>query len=246
MSGRARRTTDPPTAEPLIELRAVRKEHHGLRPLRVNHLELRRGQSLALLGFDAATAQVLVDLITGATLPDSGTITLFGRSTAAIDNPDEWLRTLDQVGLLTERVVLLDQLTAAQNLAIPFSLDVDNLDEDCQSGIERLAAEVGVDVTLPLPAGQLPASARLRIRLGRALALSPPLLLSEHPTAPLGGREAPEFAIDLARIVKARHLGSLLLTADRQLAATVADQVFQLQPATGELRQVNGWRRWFS
>lgn len=224
----------------------MRKNYRGLRPLRVERLELRQAQSLALLGFDAATAEVLVDLITGATLPDSGEIMLLGRSTAAIANPDDWLSTLDHVGLLTDRAVLLDQLTAQQNLAIPFSLDLDNLDEDSRSRIARLAAEVDVEITSPIPVGQLSPSQRLRIRLGRALALAPRLLLSEHPSASLRADDASAFALHLARIVRARGIGSLVLTADRTFAATVADQVLQLEPATGELRALGGWRRWFS
>ena len=81
------------------------------------------GDSVALLGFDQTTAEVLVSLITGAITPDSGDVRVFGRSTRDIVDGEAWLQGLDQFGILSERAVLLDQLTAEQNLAVPFSLD---------------------------------------------------------------------------------------------------------------------------
>jgi ABC-type sugar transport system ATPase subunit len=68
--------------ELLVELTEVTKDYRGLRPLRIKHLELRAGETVALLGVDAVMSEVLVNLITGAQLPDSGDVTVFGRSTA--------------------------------------------------------------------------------------------------------------------------------------------------------------------
>src|SRR5690606_16542149 len=64
--------TGMPQGDLLVQLRNVSKDYRGLRPLRVARLDLRAGQSVALLGFDQVSAEVLVDLVTGATTPDSG------------------------------------------------------------------------------------------------------------------------------------------------------------------------------
>jgi ABC-type sulfate/molybdate transport systems ATPase subunit len=85
----------------------------------------------------------------------------------------------------------------------------------------------------------------MRVRLGRALALNPRVLLAEHPNAPLSAAAAASFAADLSRSVAARGIASLVLTADQTFARAVAGDVFTLQPATGELRKAAGWRRWF-
>ena len=55
---------------------------------------------------------------------------LFGRSTAAIDDYDGWLAMLDGLGLLTERAVLLDQCSVAQNLALPLTLEIEPIRAD--------------------------------------------------------------------------------------------------------------------
>lgn len=236
-----------PAGDVVIELRRLRKEYGGLRPLRLERLELREGRSVALLGFDQTTAEVLVNLITGASVPDAGEVKVFGRATTAIADADDWLRTLDRFGILSDRVVLLEQFTVQQNLAIPFSLDVDDIDAAHRLQVGRLAEEVGLESgDLPRPALSLSAGGRLRVRLGRALALNPRVLLAEHPSAALSSAEAAVFSADLSRIIATRGLTTLVLTADRTFADAVAEEVLTLHPATGELRASTGWRRWFT
>ena len=138
-------TAVPPVRDSVVSLRSVTKDYRGLRPLRVDRLELAEAQSVALMGFDQATAEVLVSLITGAITPDAGEVTVFGQSTRDIADAEAWLRGLDRFGILSERAVLLDQLTAEQNLAVPFSLDLEDMDLALKSRVRRIADEVGLD-----------------------------------------------------------------------------------------------------
>jgi putative ABC transport system ATP-binding protein len=205
-----------------------------------------QGESLAVLGLDRAGAEVLVDLITAASLPDSGDVDIFGKSTRSIADPDTWLRDLDQFGILSERAVLLDQLTVEQNLALPFTLEIDELSSPLRADVRRLAEEVGIsaaDRTRPVAA--LGALARARIRLGKALALGPRVLLAEHPNASVDAADVPTLAADLARTAARRQLSMLVLTADAVFARAVAEQVLTLQPASGALVASSGWRSWF-
>lgn len=235
----------PPST--VLELRGVSKDYRGLRPLRVEELELDEGVCVAILGFDQITAEVLVSLITGAITPDSGDVRVFGQSTRDIVDGEAWLKGLDQFGILSERAVLLDQLTAEQNLAVPFSLDLDQMDERLTSRVRLLAEEVGLgDEELRSNAGSLRALARQRIRLGRALALNPRILLAEHPNASIDAADVPEFAADFSRVIAGRQLTCLVLTADRTFARSVASSVLELDPATGALKASAGWRKWFS
>ncbi len=234
-------------AEPIIRFRSVTKEYRSLRPLRVERLEIQQGQSVALLGVDQPMAEVLVDLITGATVPDTGDVSVLGQPTSAIADADSWLRTLDRFGLLSERAVLVEQFTAEQNLTLPLSLNLENVPAAVKGRVHDLAAEVGLaTVELASPVGRLSGTARARVRLARALALDPHVLLAEHPSALLSGDDTPAFAADISRIVANRELTALFLTADRAFATRVARQVFALHPATGALTSLSGWRGWFS
>jgi ABC-type transporter Mla maintaining outer membrane lipid asymmetry ATPase subunit MlaF len=245
MPSRAEARAVGPSAAVVVELRRVSKDYRSLRPLRVEQLTLRRGRSIALLGFDEAMAAVLTDLITGATVPDTGDVIVFGTPTAAISDGDAWLKLLDRLGLLSERSVLVDRFTAEQNLMLPITLDLEGAPEELRQRVRGLAAEVGLGADeLQRPPGALPPLSRQRVRLARALALEPEVLLAEHPNAPLSADEAPVFAADLSRVIAARRLSSIVVTADPTFAAAVADEILTLQPATGVLKAVPGWRRW--
>lgn len=236
-----------PSTDVVIALRGVHKDYRGLRPLRLEHFELHEGESVALLGFDRVSAEVLVNLITGATLPDSGDVDVFGTPTRAITDPDAWLAAMDRFGILSERVVLLEAFTVEQNLALPFSLEVDDMPLAVRSSVRQLADEVGLtSEQLAQSVARLDADAQLRVRLGKALALGPRVLLAEHPNAALPPDEVPRFAADLAGIAARRQLAMVVMTADETFARAVSDRVLTLKPATGELTPASGWRDWFT
>jgi ABC-type transporter Mla maintaining outer membrane lipid asymmetry ATPase subunit MlaF len=233
--------------EPILEIRGVTKDYHGLRPLRVDALTLAPGQSIAVLGVDRAMAEVLVNLITGANVPDTGSVTVFGQPTTSIQTPQAWVDTLDRFGLISERAVLVDNFTAEQNLAMPLSLEIDDMSPRLRSQARALATEVNLPADeLSRPTGGLSAASKLRLRLGRALALGPSVMLAEHPNALTTADDAAAFAADYARVIADRRLTSLVLTADRTFAGAIADEVLTLEPATGILKAASGWRRWFS
>jgi ABC-type lipoprotein export system ATPase subunit len=235
-----------PSRDALVRLRSVSKDYRGLRPLRIESLDIHEGQVVALVGVDQAMAEVLVDLITAAIVPDTGEVVVFGQDTTDIADRDAWLTTLDRFGLLTERAVLLDQLSVEQNLALPFSLALDDLSSSVRERVAALAAELGLGDRLADPVATLPAPLRLRVRLGRALALNPRVVLAEHPNATLDDDEQGAFAADLFRIAKSRGAACLVLTTNPRFARAAADEVFVLQPGTGALKPSSGWRRWFS
>ena len=234
------------TGEPLLQLRDVTQDYGGLRPLRVKAFELRAAQRVAILGMDQSAAEVFVNLVTGATTPRVGDVRAFGRLTSDIRDSDTWLDALRAYGLLGVRTVLIDQLTVSQNLALPLTLDVDPMPEALKTQMRALGAEVGLGAGVldrrPPELGPLDLQ---RVRLGRALAMDPKVLLAEHPTAPLERGDAEQFARDISRIVSSRAMAAVFITADRAFAQQAADEIVMLKPATGELVSAVGWRRWF-
>ncbi len=235
-------TADP---APLVDLRDVSKDYRGLRPLRIQALSVSPGQRVAIVGFDAAAAETFVNLITGATLPDQGVVRVFGRDTKDIEDADGWLAFVDRFGIVSARAVLLDRLTLAQNMAMPFTLDVEPVPEDVTRQVHRLAAEVGLAAPdLQRPVADASPDLVARVRLARAVALGPEVVLLEHPTAMLAGGDPAGFAADLLALARARRLTTITITADATFAGAVADRVLTHEPGTGVLKEGGGWRRW--
>jgi phospholipid/cholesterol/gamma-HCH transport system ATP-binding protein len=236
----------PDSAGAVIELRDVQKDYRSLRPLRVRTLDVREGESIALLGFDRASAEVFVNLITAATVPDAGEVRVFGQSTASIQDAASWLTSLDCFGIVSERAVVLDNMSVEDNLTMPLSMALHDVDAALRAKVQAIADEVGLPrEQLSKPVAALSLSERLRLRLGRALAPEPRILLAEHPNAVLEPADVARFAADYARIVAKRRLASVVLTADYAFAAAVTPSILTLQPATGEFKPLSVWKRLF-
>ena len=229
---------------PLVVVRDIVRGHAALRPLRVQSLTITRNQVVSVTGLDAAAAEVLVGLLTGALLPDSGEVELFGRSTRDVADSDAWLKMLDGIGILTDRAVLIAQFTVAQNIAMPFTLEIDPVAPDLVPRLAALAREVGLsEAHLAARVGEAPAHVLTRVRLARALALDPSLLVAEHPSATLARADVKAFAHDLARVARARGVSVLAMTADPLFAGALGGDQLALEPATGILRAPGLWNK---
>jgi ABC-type transporter Mla maintaining outer membrane lipid asymmetry ATPase subunit MlaF len=228
----------------VLTLSGVRKQYHGLRPLRVQALTLDAGDRVAVSGFDAGAAEVLVNLITGASVPDEGTVEVCGRATHAISDGDEWLAWLDRFGIVSPRAVLLDAATLGQNLTMPLTLEIDPVPREIAAQVAALADDVGIDrAMLDRPVAGLDAAMRARAHLARAIALGPSLLIMEHPTVGFAPDQARPFGETVARAAAARSLATLVISEDADFSSAAADRRLALHPASGELRPLG--RRWF-
>jgi ABC-type transporter Mla maintaining outer membrane lipid asymmetry ATPase subunit MlaF len=228
-------------SDPVLELTDVSKDYHGLRPLRISSLTVAAGEQVALLGFDQSTAEVFVNLVTGATLADRGEVRVFGRATADISDSADWLTVVDRFGIVSRRAVLLDSLTVVQNLAMPYTLDVEPPSAEIRARALMLAQETGLAAsTLDRPVGELDAAGVFRVRLARAVALDPAVLLFEHPSAEIARDEVAQLAAHCRAVATGRKIATVTVTADAEFAAAAASRVLTLEPASGRLTS-GGW-----
>jgi predicted ABC-type transport system involved in lysophospholipase L1 biosynthesis ATPase subunit len=229
------------TAAPLLEIRSLVKAHGALRPLRIRELVVRGGEAAAIGGLDQQAAEVFVHLATGGALPDEGSIRVFGRDTRDIADVQAWLRSLDALGVMSPRAILVDPLTVRQNLAIAFTLDVDPIPLEVWGNVEALLRLTGIgEPDWDRPAGSIDAVAQYRLRLARAIALRPALLIAEHPSAGLPRGAVPALAAELAAVAVERRFALLAITADDAFAAGIGGRRLQLNAATGELTAPSG------
>jgi len=236
-------TTDhrAPTTDPILEFSGVSKDYRGLRPLRIASLKVAPGERVAIIGLDQASAEVFVNLATGASLPDSGNVRLFGQSTSAIADSAAWLSIVDRFGIVSTRAVLLEALTVVQNLAMPLTLDVEPLSADVRQQAISLAREVGLaESTYEMPVGELDGAGRFGVRLGRAIALDPAIIVIEHPTVELSRPDIQPMAVRCRDVALARKAAAITLTTDRDFGETIASRILTLQPGSGRLSG-DGW-----
>ena len=230
----------------LLEIKDLSKDYRTLRPLRIRDLAARPGDVMSISGIDVLGAETFVHLVTGATLPDTGDVWLFGRNTREITDGDAWLKSLDGVGMITARGILVAGFSVLQNIALSLTLEVDPIDAAIAPRAAALATDVGIDASqLEVPAGRVTADVQMRVHLARALALGPKLLIAEHPSASLPREVVAGFGADLGRAARSRGLALVAITADDSLAKAMGGSRLELVAATGELRTMSRIRRLF-
>lgn len=236
----------PRLTTPVLDITAVVKDYRGLRPLRLGELTLGSGDQVAILGMDEPSAEMLTTLITGAAVPDAGIIRVLGMGTADITTTDEWLALVDRIGLVTHRAALLEMLSTIQNLAMSFTLEIEPPSQDIRDRAAALAAEVGLPESLwDRPVGDLDDAAKTRVRLGRALAFNPVMLLLEHPTAQVERPAIQALAHDIRDLAARRALATLTISGDHEFAEAVGARLMDWEAATGRLcERRRGWWPW--
>jgi len=193
--------------------------HEGL------DLDVRRGEVLGVVGGSGSGKSVLMRSILGLRRPQAGSVRVFGVDALSRVAADR--RAIERhTGVLFQGGALFSSLSVLENIAVPMQeqleLDPDLLHALCWMKM-RLAG-------LPSDAGhkrpvQLSGGMRKRAGLARALALDPPLLLLDEPTAGLDPVGAAAFDDLLRSLKQALGLTVFLITHDLDTLYAVCDRV---------------------
>lgn len=164
-------TADP--HQPVLLVEQVRKGFGaGARPVLDGvDLSLDRGAVVALVGRSGSGKTTLLTLVAGLDAPDAGTVLVEGEPVGRRDLP--WRR----VAILPQALGLLDELTVAENVALPLRLLGRPTDDEVPALLERL----GIDhVAHHLP-DEVSLGEQQRTALARAVIARPSLLLADEP-----------------------------------------------------------------
>ena len=157
----------------IIETRALVKAYGLLPVLRKIDIGVERGEFVALLGPNGSGKSTLLRLLCGLSKPTAGSITVGGW-----DVPEEIAAVRAQIGLVSHKPLLYENLTARENLRFFARLyDLDDIDGRIARGLERVGlVKRGHDLVRTYSRGMLQ-----RLSIARALIHDPDVLLLDEP-----------------------------------------------------------------
>ena len=232
-SARAGVPVDAPGAdESMISLRNVHKIYHlrdgsDVRALDGLTLEIPAGSIHGVVGTSGAGKSTLVRCLTALERPTDGEVRVAGQDVTSL-SASELRKARRAIGMVFQHANLLDQRTAAQNIAYPLDL------AGAQKGqrherVSRMLELVGLaDRGSSYPA-QLSGGQKQRVGIARALADEPAVLLCDEPTSALDP-ETTRSILDLIRDVRDRlGVTVVIITHEMSVVRRICDSVSLLE-----------------
>jgi phospholipid/cholesterol/gamma-HCH transport system ATP-binding protein len=209
----------------VIAVADLRKSFAGQNVLHGISLNVRRGETLAVLGRSGTGKSVLLRIVIGLEKPDSGSVRIHGHNVVGLVL-DELGEIRKKMGFLFQHAALYDSLTVEQNVAFPLEHHRKQMTAaERGDRVEELLAEVGMEGALKKMPSDISGGMQKRVGLARALALDPDILLLDEPTAGLDPISAGEID-DLILKLQAEHqVASIVVTHDLHSAETIADRL---------------------
>jgi phospholipid/cholesterol/gamma-HCH transport system ATP-binding protein len=207
-----------------VRVRALSKSFGEQKVLDHVDLEVRRGQTVTVLGRSGTGKSVLLKLIIGLQRPDGGEIEVAGEEITAMPL-DELNRVRKTVGFLFQQAALYDSLTVEENVVFPLQRHTKMSDGECRARASELLARVGMDDARTKMPGDISVGMKKRVGLARALALDPQIMLLDEPTAGLDPISAEEINDLIRELQEERQMSSVVVTHDMRSVKKVADHV---------------------
>jgi phospholipid/cholesterol/gamma-HCH transport system ATP-binding protein len=211
-------------AAPDIDVRGAHKSFGDKHVLRGLDLQVRQGETFAIIGRSGCGKSVTLKLVIGLLRPDRGEVYVFGRDVNRIPRR-ELLELRLRVGMVFQLSALLNSLTVEENVLLGLTERGGKGPEELRRLAREKLALVGMEGSEKLLPEELSGGMKKRVAVARTLAMSPDIILFDEPTTgldPLMSDNVDSLIHDLKRKVRCTNV---VVTHDMISAFRVADRV---------------------
>ena len=185
-----------------------------------------RGRFAFVVGPSGSGKSTLLYLLGALDRPDAGSIRVDGRDLTTMGEAEHNAYRRDQVGFIFQSFNLISNLTAVENVLVPFLPR--GLTDDQRTRAAALLRDVGLGDRLDHRPYQMSGGEQQRVAIARALIKDPVLVLADEPTGELDSRTGDEICRILRRLQDERQTTLVVVTHDRRFI-TPHDLVLEIQ-----------------
>lgn len=189
-------------------------------------LELRRGELVAIVGRSGCGKSTLLRLAAGLDHPTSGRVLVDGSNPVTLNESQRAKLRRSSVGVVFQRLNLLPDLTAIENVGLPLELNGVN-PTTAMTLADQALHDVDLGGHLDRYPDELSGGQQQRVAIARGLVGDRSILLADEPTGALDEASG-EAILELLRRRADAGAAVLFVTHDRALAA-MADRIVELR-----------------
>jgi phospholipid/cholesterol/gamma-HCH transport system ATP-binding protein len=210
--------------ELVVHIVDVKKSFGTQHVLKGVSLDVRKGESVVIMGKSGTGKSVLIKCIVGLLTPDSGQVEVFGQNVPDL-KPDDLNATRKRIGFLFQSGALYDSMSVRDNLLFPLRDDKKMSLADKTKLVEEALADVGLAESIDKMPAELSGGMRKRVGLARTIILKPEIILYDEPTTGLDPITTHEISL-LIKDIKEKHgSSSIIITHDIECARVTADRI---------------------
>ncbi len=187
-------------------------------------LSVGQSEIRAILGTSGCGKTTLLKVMVGLLPPDKGRVLLFGAEIKDLDCA-ETVDILKRVGVLYQNGALLGSLTVGDNIALPLQMHSALAGSAIREIVQLKLTQVGLPDAAALYPRELSGGMRKRAALARALALDPPLLFCDEPSAGLDPVTSAGLDDLLLRLREDLKITIVIVTHELSSIRSIADSV---------------------
>jgi iron(III) transport system ATP-binding protein len=229
----------------MLSVGNLRKTFDGGRVVAVDGIsfQVEPSRVLTLLGPSGCGKTTTLRCIAGLTQPDSGEITVDGRTLFSSSRAIDVRANARGLGLVFQSYAVWPHMNVFQNAAFPLLVAPRRRRlprRKIREHVERVLTVVRLEHVIDRQATDLSGGQQQRLALARALVMEPPLLLLDEPLSNLDARLRDEMRLELKRLQRELGVTSLYVTHDQVEALAMSDAIAVMRD--GKLEQAGSPR----
>ena len=209
----------------MLKLENVTVEFNGKAVLKNFYLEVRKGETVVIVGPSGTGKSTLLRCINYLEKPKSGTITL---GTTHADFSAMTKKTVFELrkhsSMVFQSFNLFNNLTVKMNIVKPLMVVYGLKKEDAESTAISLLKKMGLIEKADEYPNKLSGGQKQRAAIVRAVAINPDIILFDEPTSALD----PELVGEVLNVIKnlsKENMTLLIVTHEMQFAREIADRI---------------------
>ena len=180
-------------------------------------LDVKPGESIAILGPSGCGKSTLLNLIAGLDTPSSGDVLINDSNIAKLNEQDRTELRANTFGFVYQFHHLLNDFSSVYNVAMPLLIKgVDKESAIAQS--EKLLTRVGLENRLSHKPSELSGGERQRVAIARAMVVQPDCLLADEPTGNLDAKNAKDVLELILELNENSTSSLVIVTHDQDIA----------------------------
>ena len=180
-------------------------------------LDVKSGESIAILGPSGCGKSTLLNLIAGLDTPSSGDVLINNSNITKLNEQDRTELRANTFGFVYQFHHLLNDFSSVYNVAMPLLIKgVDKESAITQS--EKLLTRVGLENRLNHKPSELSGGERQRVAIARAMVVKPDCLLADEPTGNLDAKNAQDVLELILELDENNTSSLVIVTHDQDIA----------------------------